>query len=448
MYNIEKEKDDHFDIEYSNRLSYSKLSSVHTSQTSEFTKEQLKLVKSRHRLSWSVAVSDKSSSVTNFRLLAISCISHHDMTLENIEKSTHKDFYNEDPSDEDPSYGLSRNLPGFTIVFAIKEHSIDKISQFDNYRYGGIVNLFFNYDDTHSADKCLLIILNITGIYKFYFEHLNKNKPTIKIQMLRYPNRTNKVMNYYNTYYYNLSKILKLSEHDKHEKIRRLNMEYIQASLNKHYFLADTMLDGAQYMDLYDLKTNQLVNTFSRKNVCGSGLTYRPGFFVISNNDKLLAYKFKSGRRIKLYSLDCGLEVASIKIDETDEISYDYYFLNFFSDDERLLVYRINTMEWSIWDIFGSLQKSIKLEKRPDFDFNLQVDYSHTEKLKKSNSFIITIKNNELVIYDDLLSDKFLKLLKNVDKFGFKDLTLEETWKKSDDKFEYFIWDFDNKNLS
>ncbi|CAG8453148.1 15026_t:CDS:10 [Dentiscutata erythropus] len=406
-----KDEDNYFDIQYSNSLSYYKHSYIHTSQTLEFTKEQLKLTTG---------------------------ISHHDMTLENIEESTYKDLYN-----GDPSYYLSINIPGFTIVFAIKERSVDTILQFDNYRYGGIVNLFFNYDNTSSADKCLLIILNITGIYKFYFEHLNKNKPTIKIQMLKYPNRTIKVMEYYNTHYYNL-KSLKLSEHDKYEKIRELNMEYIQASLSKHYFLADTMLEGAQYMDLYDLKTNQLVNTFSRTNVCGSGLTYRPGFFTISNNDKLLAYKFKSGRRIKLYSLDCGLEVASIKIDETDEISYDYYFLNFFSNDERLLVYRFNTMEWSIWDIFGSLQKSIKLEKRPDFDLNLQVEDAHTEKLKHSNSFIITIKNNELVIYDDLLSDKFLKLLKNVDKLGFKDLPLEETWKKSDDKYEYFIRDLDN----
>ncbi|CAG8785486.1 7331_t:CDS:10, partial [Gigaspora margarita] len=383
MYNVEKQNG-HLDLKNNNSLSYSKLSSIHTSQTLEFTKNQLELIKSKNKLSWSVAVSDKSSSITNFRLLAISCISHDDMALKI----------------ENPSQKLS----GFTIVFIIKDYSINKIiSQFNE--YSGIIKLFFKNDN---ANGCLLIILNVSGIYKFHFKHLN-HKPTFKIQIIRY-----------------------------------LNMEYIKACLNKHYFLADAMLEGSQYMDLYDLKTNQLVNTIQRRNLSGSGLTYRPGFFEISKNNKFLAYKFKSTRRVKLYSIECGLEAASIRIAETDETFYDYYFLHFFSDDVRLLIYRINTNEWSIWDIFGSVQKSIQLENRPEFEFNLQVEHTHTEKLKNTNSFIVTVKNNELVIYDDLISDKYLKSLKRkVNKSDLKSLSLEEIFmKKSQDKHEYFIWEF------
>ncbi|RIB22637.1 hypothetical protein C2G38_963447 [Gigaspora rosea] len=299
MYNVEQpNKNDYLDLKNSNSLSYSKLSSIHTSQTLEFTKKQLEFIKSKNKLSWSVAVSDKSSSITNFRLLAISCISHDDMALK-IENPNKK-------------------LSGFTIVFAIRDYSINNkiISQFNE--YSGIIKLFFKNDDIQNVNGCLLIILNVSGIYKFHFKHLN-HKPTFKIQKLRYPKRTNIAMNYYNDYYNKHVNHLHLGP----EKIRYLNMEYIKACLNKNYFLADTMLEGSQYMDLYDLKPNQLVNTFQRQNSSGSGLTYRPGFFEISKNNKFLAYKFKSTRRVKLYSIECGLEVASIKIDETDETSYD-----------------------------------------------------------------------------------------------------------------------------
>ncbi|KAF0436922.1 transient receptor potential channel pyrexia-like [Gigaspora margarita] len=373
MYNVEKQND-HLDLKNNNSLSFSKLSSIHTSQTLEFTNKQLELIKSKNKLSWSVAVSDKSSSITNFRLLAISCISHNDMALK-IENP-------------------SKKLSGFTIVFTIKNYSINKIiSQFNE--YSGIIKLFFKNDDIQNANGCLLIIFNISE-------------------------KKNIAMNYYNDYYNKHVNHLHLGP----ERIRYLNMEYIKTCLNKHYFLADTMLEGSQYMDLYDLKTNQLVNTFQRRNLSGSGLTYRPGFFEISKNNKFLAYKFKSTRRVKLYSIECGLEAASIRIAETDETFYDYYFLHFFSDDVRLLIYRINTNEWSIWDIFGSVQKSIQLENRPEFEFNLQ--------------------NNELAIYDDLISDKYLKSLKRkVNKSDLKSLSLEEIFmKKSQDKHEYFIWEF------
>ncbi|CAG8851024.1 20989_t:CDS:1, partial [Racocetra persica] len=79
--------------------------------------------------------------------------------------------------------------------------------------------------------------------------------------------------------------------------------------LNKNYFLVDTTHDGARYIELYDLKTNHLVNTFQRQNL--NQLTFLVDItdsFAISNNDKLLAYKSKN--QIKLYLIECGLELA------------------------------------------------------------------------------------------------------------------------------------------
>ncbi|KAF0436920.1 transient receptor potential cation channel subfamily a member 1-like isoform x3 [Gigaspora margarita] len=403
LYNVKKRNKN---LKNSDNLSYSKLTIIHTFEPFEFTKKQLELINSKNKLSWSVAVSDKSSTETKFRLLAISCISHDDMTLKI----------------KDPS----KKISGFTIVFTIRDNGNV---------YGGIIKLFFKHEDIQNADRCLLIILNVSGIYKFHFSQLN-HKPTFRIRKLRYPRRTTVVMEYYNYHYKNNK------DSSEHKTIIDLNIEYIKACLNKHYFLADTMLEGSQYMDLYDLKTTQLVNTFQRRNLSGSGLTYRPGFFEISKNNKLLAYKFKSAKKIKLYSVECGLELASIKIDETDQISCDYYFLHFFNDDERLLLYRMTTNEWSIWDIFGSIQESIKLENQSKFEFNLQeVEYVHTEKLKKSNSFIVTMKDNKPVIYDDLISDEYLK--RKVNESDLKFLSLTEIFvKKSQDKHEYFIWEF------
>ncbi|KAF0561755.1 hypothetical protein F8M41_019376 [Gigaspora margarita] len=419
MYNIENpNKNDYLDLEDNDRFSYRKLSEIATSKILEFTKEQSNLITSENKLSWSVAVSDKlysfkKSYKSTVRLLAISCISKHDMTP------------------KDHIYPEGSKMPGFITIFSINEdYSIGEMLKLNE--YGGIVKLFSKNGDNkkmnknnqyidnkeidfketkenkQNLDKFFLVILNVSGIHKYQFGQLN-NKHAGNIQNLKYPKRI------YNAIKFNS----KLSA--------RVNMKYILKCLNKHYFLVDAKTEGVQYMELYDLKTDQLGNTFKRQNLNSLNFIVDiPANFTISNNNKLLAYN--SENQVKLYLIECGLEIASIEI-KTDEMFFDGYFVHFFNDDERLLIYRSKN-KWTIWDIFGSIQESIKLENQLELDLKINEE-------EKEKDF-----SDDKRIYDDLTSD-YLK--SKGDKKDFQTLSLEENFEDITDKKKWVIFDLDHK---
>ncbi|CAG8594262.1 10927_t:CDS:2 [Dentiscutata heterogama] len=268
-----------------------------------------------NRLSWSVAVSDKLFGLKSYkatvRLLAISCINSHDMTL--------KKFI------EGPK------IPGFTIVYSInKDYSIEKevLLQFE---HGGVVKLFsknednektdMNETDNQNMDKYFLIILNVSGIYKYHFVHLNR-KSIGEIQKLKYPKRIYSAM-------INNSKLDNPMSHDGKLVLANLNLKYILRCLDKHYFFVDTIRGGARYMELYNLKTNQLVITFHRQILYELDfMADVPDNFAISNNSKLLAYR--SGSRVKLFLIECGFEIASIGLETGEESSIESFISNSF----------------------------------------------------------------------------------------------------------------------
>ncbi|KAF0515751.1 transient receptor potential channel pyrexia-like [Gigaspora margarita] len=458
MFNVDKlEKDDYSNLKASKALSYRKLSEICTSQTFEFTTTQSDLISSENKLNWSVAVSNrlfkKKAHKSIARLLAISCISKNDMTYK-------------DPKDpKDPN-----DTSGFTIVFFIdqEDYSIKKILTLNN--CGGKVKLFSKYkvpaktdnnsqntdkqntnDDNQNTDnkktkedqtldKFSLIIFNAYGIHKYHFKHLNINVTTGKIRSLKYPKRIYNALN-------------------KNKKFGpEFNQKYIQKCLNLHYFLVDTTYEGAKYMELYDIRTNQLVNTFKRQNLNSLNLIADiPDCVAISHNNKLLAYA--SGNYVKLYSIDCGLEIASIeiikKVKESGADYYDDYFMHFFNDDENLLIYQ-SINQWATWNIFGLEQKSIELKDHHlEFDLKMLNIFSNNNcyHLERANSFVIIVKNKEVnkeakfskerYIYDGFISD-YLKI-ENVNP-NFKTLSLTESFaEKTIEKEKYFIFDLEHK---
>ncbi|CAG8840171.1 7227_t:CDS:1, partial [Cetraspora pellucida] len=155
---------------------------------------------------------------------------------------------------------------------------------------------------------------------------------------------------------------------------------------------------------LYDLRTNQLVNTFQRQNLNNLNLLADiPDSFTISKNIKLLAYK--SGNQIKLYLIESSLELASIML-ETGGTSFADYFMYFLDNDERLLIYQSES-KWSIWNIFSSIQESIKLEGQ--FNLNLHtknIFWKTNYQLVQSNTLIAVIKNKEEDLQVNLSEDK------------------------------------------
>ncbi|CAG8805872.1 14357_t:CDS:2, partial [Dentiscutata erythropus] len=240
-----------------------------------------------------------------------------------------------------------------------------------------------NEDNYQNIDKYFLVILNGYGIHKHHFKHLNK--PTGKIQSFYYPKRIRKTLKY-------------------NEFSAKLNLKYILRCLNKHYFLVDTTNEGAQYMELYNLKTNQLVNTFKRRNLNSlkNDILDISDNFAISNNNKLLAYK--SGKQVKLYLTECGLEIASINV-ETDKSFYDY-FMHFFNNDERLLIYQSkNNGLFGIFSVQSKSQLNSKINLRLILKFQIiriQNEKSDEQDLKtlslEKNS--ADIDNNKFFIFN------------------------------------------------
>ncbi|CAG8575652.1 20236_t:CDS:2 [Dentiscutata erythropus] len=400
-------------------LSYRNLSE-NTASINKFTKEQSDLInylnESRNKLSWSVAVSDRLKlRKSTVRLLAISYNSIGEEILR-LDK-----------------YG--------GIVKLFSKNEVDKKTDKD----GQNTDKNTNEDNYQTINKYFLIILNVSGIYKHHLEHLNK--PTCKIQSLKhYFEQLYKHTNKFQSFYYP-KRIDKAFEYNGFSA--EFNMKYIIRCLTKHYFLVDTTNEGAQYMELYDLKTNQLVNTFKRRNL-NSLKNYILDIsdnFAISHNNKLLAYK--SGNQVKLYLTECGLEIASINLEDGKSV-YDY-FMHFFNNDERLFIYQSKN-KWTIWDIFGSVQKSIKLENQLDLDLKILGILNATNyRLERSDSIIIVFKNKEekefsedkqIYVYDDLISD-YACLNRKSDKHDLTTLPLDKSFTDTGNN-KLFIFDLDN----
>ncbi|CAG8488509.1 34955_t:CDS:2 [Gigaspora margarita] len=315
---------------------------------------------------------------------------------------------------------------GFTFVFIINIiNNVYSISDFKDkelpIKYGGVVkfiskkNDIINQNDekdkqrtdksSQNADRYTLIILTLSGIYKYQM----KNKLIKNIQKLKYPRRVYNAMIRNITSFFNFPGDLMYNAYgNEHEDIN--------LSLNKHYFLADTTNEDIKYIELYDLKTNHLVNTFQRQNLSGSYNVDVPSYYAISNNGKLLAYASLFNKAIKIFSIECGLEIAELITD----IAFIDIQIDFFRSDEILCVFSKN--KWIVWDIFGALLGSVKL-----IDNVLDLPSKFYENIERSNSFMVVNEGNELAIYDDLIINIYLKDLKKDE---------EQIWKKlSNDDF-------------
>ncbi|CAG8449587.1 5257_t:CDS:10 [Dentiscutata erythropus] len=376
--------------------SYRKLSSIRTETKLPFTKTQLSfinLIKNDPKpiFRWSVAVSDKSISSSEFRLLAISCISLKDMEY-------CKELYTRNKLNPTEIQKIKNN--GFTLIFIINnDYSISNIGDKESLiEHGGIVKLFYEKNSiadqkekdtktvksSQNIDDHFLILLTLSGIYKYHIE----NKSTSNIQKLKYPTRIYEsfINNMSNMSLFDMSgptdEIINKLYNEEYNEIYNNICSYIQLCINKHYFLVDTMKEDIKYIELYDLKTNQLVNTFQRQTLSlfKSMVYEHPIHYAISNNGKLLAYLSYSIKGIKIYSIERRLGVSEV---------------------------------WAAWDIFGSLRDFVKLEKQ---EFMLQFP-SDIKNIAESNSCIVAYNRYEdrdkLFIYDELIVDKYFSLKKS-----------------------------------
>ncbi|CAG8521019.1 16050_t:CDS:2 [Dentiscutata erythropus] len=279
--------------------------------------EDQEMMRSSHFLNWSVTVSNVHQE--KFRLIAISCIGQDDM--QNLSGS---------------------NRCGFTKIWMI-ENDFDIKRCNIEIESGGIIHLL------SEADEFILILLKGNGIYKHRLLYsLVSKKFQHEILVLNYPERI------INALSYNCSdSIIKHTIIPSSEIIRK----YLLRCLSSHYLLVDTSeRDPNKNIELYDLRTNQLMNVFKRYKIGLSILDReKPGAFAISNDEKLLAYV--SGNEIKIYLIENGLELSSLSCKKGG--MHNVEFMRFVFNNEKLLIFKKNRTV-AVWDIFNSVRGFIE----------------------------------------------------------------------------------------
>lgn len=283
-----------------------------------FSENQKELMNLDDFSSWSIAVSNEHQE--NFRLIAISCISQGDMQAQP---------------------GSEKYKCGFTKIwmiendFNIKECGIE----IEN---GGIIQFISEVDDF------TLILLKGNGIYKYYLSYSSDYMQfQQEILVLNYPERI------INALEYNCSKtMMEHKEVPSSDVIRK----YLLRCLNSHYLLVDTSdRDLNKNIELYNLRTNQLMNVFKRHKLVLSILDREnPGSFTISSDEKLLAYV--TGNDIKIYLIENGLELSSLSCKESG--LNDVEFMKFVFNNEKLLIFKKDRA--AVWDIFNSIKEFIE----------------------------------------------------------------------------------------
>ncbi|KAF0524711.1 myb-like transcription factor [Gigaspora margarita] len=314
-------------------------------EVSEKQELQGNLIRSSKFASWSIAVSHEHQE--QFRLVAISCISVDDMIhlpYEDIER-----------------------LCGFTKIWKVDNNfNIEKCEI--EIEYGGVIQFLPNTDDkaTDKAidkagnetsdeanddkanDKFTLILVKGLGIYKHSFSYSSDSKQfQHDTLMLDYPERIIDALKYNYSEY--VSKYLTVPRSDTMRK-------YFLRCLNGPYLLVDTSgRDPNKNIELYDLRTNQLLNVFKRYKFVLSILDReKPGAFAVSSDEKLLV--FVAGNDLKIYLIENGLELSSLSCKDSGMHSVD--FMKFIFNDEKLLIFK-NDRTVAVWDIFNSVREFI-----------------------------------------------------------------------------------------
>ncbi|CAG8521829.1 26285_t:CDS:10 [Gigaspora margarita] len=132
---------------------------------------------------------------------------------------------------------------------------------------------------------------------------------------------------------------------------------YFLRCLNGPYLLVDTSgRDPNKNIELYDLRTNQLLNVFKRYKFVLSFLNCeKPGAFVVSSDEKILAYV--NGPDIKIYPIENGLELSSLSCKDGGMHCVD--FMKSIFNNEKLLIFK-DDKTVAVWDIFNSVREFIE----------------------------------------------------------------------------------------
>ncbi|GBB91622.1 hypothetical protein RclHR1_00190035 [Rhizophagus clarus] len=271
---------------------------------------------------------------------------------------------------------------------------------------GGIIK-FLDYESS-VCDKTDLVLVNAYGISKFSIPHE-------KLNTMIGENYDPGWFNFFSDKLvenFNLpNKLLSNTE---------ISSFFIQQSLVKGRFVVESYKNKVQTVEMYNLKTTLLENTFQKSEENAASVLGRGhSCYAISNNESLFAY-CRGANSISIYLMENSLEVTTKKFNESN---IQILFFDFIKNDEKLLIvieeerYNEDTSEIEstpiivVWDLFNSSDNCVR---RINDTFSLFPKTSERhQKLANSSGCLITIADDGNI--NPLLEDsEIVKLLEPV----------------------------------
>jgi hypothetical protein len=197
-----------------------------------------------------------------------------------------------------------------TIIYKVKLNQNlepEPITKMDDNLPGGVVIFVHNDNDIEKNISCF--IFNVKGIWRKFFTH---DLDDDEIKQFKYPKR---LQNELDTLYKKKSCIARLYN-----------------SIFDHYFFIEQYKEGIQFLQLYDLKTMEMVQFFDLHE--GKFLRkFGNPIFARSNDEKIIAFSFGFGK-LFLFLIENGLEIASHDFGKGVKI----LFCDFINNDNTIIL--------------------------------------------------------------------------------------------------------------
>ncbi|RHZ79993.1 hypothetical protein Glove_139g319 [Diversispora epigaea] len=310
-------------------------------------------------LCWSIAISNCVGDGKDERFIALSCF---DIMYGDDEKGL----------ESGDNYPDSQ-----TWVFSTTDENEIYTSSI-----GGVIR-FLDSDDRSLKNKTVIIIIDVSGIYKETMNNIKRKRffsRSPKIEQFELPQQLS----------------IRLSRNHCQN-----SLELLHTSIIKNHFMVHSFKDRQQIIEMYSLITGDLEMLFKRhESSVAPSIIHGSPIFAISQNEKILAF-CRGTPSITLYFMENGLEITTKRLEGQREI-YKIIAINFIDEDSKLLIV-LDEKEYQqveilkrqifiVWDLFTTFENSIRQIDYSETQRPLKMDVSH--RLENSHGKIFAVTDN------------------------------------------------------
>ncbi|CAG8626949.1 10292_t:CDS:2 [Funneliformis mosseae] len=398
------------------------LSKFYTINYDEFKSYDKPLTK----INWSLAVSNAFTLAdgTEDVLIVVSCFDDDDMKCNQIPDDEVETVYMYDD--------MNKRVETSTWIISCTQHS--RVSSSIN-KMGGIVKFLDIKDDNISH----LVLINALGITKFSIEHETIREIIYNGGGLHDDGWSNLFFSNQSIQEFHLPPKFFL-------EMQRLPNDqtcthYILQSLIKDRFVVETYKNKVQTVEMYNLETNSLENTFQKREESAASVIGKGSpCFAISKNEVLFAY-CRGTNSITIYLMENGLEVTTKKFKEKN--FRRIIFFDFVQDDNQLLLVieeeRFNeddiTQVFVVWDLFSSSDYCVR---KIDDTSPLFPEKRENFANASGNLFTVTERGDIISI---LKESEIVRLLNPVNDFMGKAISLEKFHAAPSLSTDHYVYD-------